>query len=57
MEGEKTNAADMMTYSGFLWSSPPRISLKRSMFEVSAYVIVCLSVGGGAEAGKTERQI
>lgn len=43
MEGEKKNATDMMTYSGFLWSSPPRISLKRSMFEVSAYV---MSVSG-----------
>lgn len=28
MEGEKKNAADMMTYSGFLWSPPPRSSLK-----------------------------
>lgn len=56
MEGRKKNAADLMTYSGFLWSSLPRISLKRSMFEVSAYVIVCLSVGGGAGGGRTERK-
>ncbi len=56
MEGKKKNAADLMSYSGFLQSSLPRISLKSSMFEVSAYVKVCLSVGGGAGGGGTDRK-
>lgn len=47
---------DLMTYSGFLSSSLPRISLRGSMFEVSAYVIVCLSAGGGAGGGGTDRK-
>lgn len=52
IEGKKEkHAADLMTYSGFLWSSLPRISLKRSMFEVSAYEIACLSAGGEGGVG------
>lgn len=30
--------------------------MKRSMFEVSAYVIVCMSVGDGAGGGRTDRK-
>lgn len=59
MGHEEKRSADLMTYSGFLSSSLPGISLKRSMFEVPAYVIVCLSVGGGAggAAEQTEGRI
>lgn len=45
----------LMTYSGFFESSFPRIPLKRSMFEVSAYLIACLSVADGAGGGGTDR--
>lgn len=30
--------------------------MKRSMFELSAYVIVSLSAGGGAGGGRTDRK-
>lgn len=49
-------AADVMTYSGCLRSARPRIPLKRIIFEVSACVIVCLSVGGGAGGGQNRQK-
>lgn len=55
MEGKGENAADLRTYSGFLLSSPPKISLKSSMFEVSAYVIVC-QWEVELKAGRTDRK-
>lgn len=56
VEGGKKISADAMTYSGCLWSARPRIPLKRIMFEVSACVIVCLSVGGGAGGGQSRQK-